>query len=67
MKLAIVGLSGVLLLTGCGSSPQVEVERNLTDYINCMNEQPKIHKNKVFQSKEDRDDYFFKNCEKYRP
>jgi len=36
MKLAILGLSGVLLLTGCGSSLSVEEQTRLIQYENCL-------------------------------
>jgi len=36
MKLAIVGLSGLLLLTGCGSSLSVEEQAKLIEYEKCL-------------------------------
>ncbi len=42
MKLAIVGLSGVLLLTGCASSPSLEDQASLIEYEACLGKQEKI-------------------------
>jgi len=67
MKRLVLGIVGLVILTGCGSSPQVEVKRSMPDYIKCMNEQIKIHKDKVFENNSERDDYFSENCEMYRP
>lgn len=36
MKLAILGLSGVLLLTGCSSSPSIEAQTKLVEYEKCL-------------------------------
>lgn len=44
MKLAIVGLSGVLLLSGCASSPSLTLEdqAKLIEYEACLDKQEKI-------------------------
>jgi hypothetical protein len=39
MKLAILGLSGVLLLTGCGSTPSVNDQLRVIEYENCLETQ----------------------------
>ena len=36
MKLAIIGLSGLLLLTGCASSPSLESQTKLIEYEKCL-------------------------------
>ena len=36
MKLVILGLSGLFLLTGCGSSPSIEDQAKLIEYQNCL-------------------------------
>ena len=36
MKLAILGLSSVLLLTGCASSPSLEDQTKLLEYEKCI-------------------------------
>ena len=36
MKLGVLGLAGLLLLTGCSSSPSVEVQIKLIEYQNCL-------------------------------
>ena len=36
MKLAILGLSSVLLLTGCSSSPSLEDQTKLLEYEKCL-------------------------------
>ena len=36
MKLGVLGLAGLLLLTGCGSSPSVEDQIKLIEYQNCL-------------------------------
>lgn len=36
MKLAIVGLSGVLLLSGCASTPSLEDQTKLSEYEKCL-------------------------------
>ena len=36
MKLAILGLSGVLLLSGCSSSPSLESQTKLIEYEKCL-------------------------------
>lgn len=42
MKLAILGLSGVLLLTGCASSPSLEDQASLIEYQACLEKQERI-------------------------
>lgn len=42
MKLAIVGLSGVLLLSGCSSSPSLQDQASLIEYEACLGKQEKI-------------------------
>jgi len=53
MKLAIVGLSGVLLLTGCASSPSLEDQASLIEYQACLDEQVRIDQeiDKLFGNK----------------
>ena len=36
MKLAIVGLSGVLFLSGCASTPSLEDQTKLAEYEKCL-------------------------------
>ena len=36
MKLVILGLSGVLLLTGCSNSPSLESQTKLIEYEKCL-------------------------------
>jgi hypothetical protein len=42
MKLAVLGLSGVLLLTGCASSPSLKEQASLIEYEACLVKQEKI-------------------------
>ena len=42
MKLAIMGLSGLLLLTGCASSPSLEGQMKLVEYQACLEKQESI-------------------------
>lgn len=42
MKLAIVGLSGVLLLTGCANSPSLKDQASLIEYQACLEKQERI-------------------------
>ena len=42
MKLAILGLSGLLLLTGCASSPSLENQIKLIQYQTCLEKQENI-------------------------
>ena len=63
MKLAIVGLSSVLLLTGCGSSPSLEDQLKLVEFDNCVEH---FMSEKVGDSFTPYENYL-KACEKYRP
>ena len=36
MKLGVLGLAGLLLLTGCGSSPSLEDQTKLLEYEKCL-------------------------------
>jgi hypothetical protein len=36
MKLDLLGLAGLLLLTGCGSSPSLEDQTKLLEYEKCL-------------------------------
>jgi hypothetical protein len=36
MKLGVLGLAGLLLLTGCGSSPSAEDQIKVIEYENCL-------------------------------
>lgn len=42
MKLAILGLSSVLVLTGCASSPSLEDQASLIEYQACLQKQERI-------------------------
>lgn len=42
MKLAILVLSGGLLLTGCASSPSLEGQASLIEYQACLEKQERI-------------------------
>lgn len=42
MKTAIFGLCGVILLTGCASTPTLEDEARLIEYEACLSKQEKI-------------------------
>ena len=42
MKLAIVGLSGVLLLTGCASTPSLEDQASLIEYEKCLDHETEV-------------------------
>jgi outer membrane murein-binding lipoprotein Lpp len=56
MKLAIMGLSGALLLAGCASSPQLEDKASLIEYQLCLDEQARINQeiDKIYQSQVDK-------------
>ena len=36
MKLGVLGLAGLLLLTGCSSSPSIEAQTKLVEYEKCL-------------------------------
>jgi hypothetical protein len=42
MKLAILGLSGILLLSGCSSSPSVSDQVSLIEYEACLTKLEKV-------------------------
>jgi len=42
MKLGVLGILGLLLLTGCASSPSLEDQASLIEYEACLVKQEKI-------------------------
>lgn len=36
MKVSVLGLAGLLLLTGCSSSPSMEAQTQLVEYEKCL-------------------------------
>jgi hypothetical protein len=63
MKLAIMGLSGALLLAGCASSPSLDDQIKLVEFDNCLEH---LISEKVGDSFAPYENYL-KACEEYRP
>ena len=63
MKLVILGLSGVLLLSGCASSPSLRDQIKLVEFDNCLEH---FISEKVGDSFVPYENYL-QACEKYRP
>ena len=42
MKLAVLGLSGILLLSGCSSSPSISEQASLIEYEACLTKLEKV-------------------------
>jgi hypothetical protein len=55
MKLAVLGLSAILLLSGCSSSPSISEQVSLIEYEACLTKQEKIQQEtgKLFSDRMD--------------